>query len=155
MYFVALKKSQKGRERERQRDRGDWNTNTWNRDSSKYWTNDQWSTVDFFKGWWHLVAFIDHYTHLYEIVRHQLSYLQLYNIQHAYDLLQITSLDVSMFLQGDMIVGCLWKENIHFYINIDFNNSLLNSNQNLLSSWTRSKLLCAVLKTGFSQSYSL
>ena len=26
----------------------------------------------------HLVAFIDYYTHLYEIVRHQLSYLQLY-----------------------------------------------------------------------------
>ena len=27
-----------------------------------------------FKGWWHLVAFIDHYTYLYEIVRHQLRY---------------------------------------------------------------------------------
>ena len=38
----------------------------------------------FFKGWWHLVAFIDHNTHLYEIVRHQLSYMQLYNTQHAY-----------------------------------------------------------------------
>ena len=31
----------------------------------------------FFKGWWHLVAFIDH-THFY-----QLSYMQLYNTQHA------------------------------------------------------------------------
>ena len=32
----------------------------------------------FFKGWWHLVAFIDHNIHLYEIVWHQLSYMQLY-----------------------------------------------------------------------------
>ena len=31
------------------------------------------SVKNFFKGWWHLVAFTDHYTHLYEIVRHQLS----------------------------------------------------------------------------------
>ena len=44
----------------------------------------------FFYLWWHLVAFIDHYTHLYKIVRHQLSYMQLYNIQHAYNLLQNT-----------------------------------------------------------------
>ena len=28
------------------------------------------------------MAFIDHCTHLYEIVRHQLSYMQLYNTQH-------------------------------------------------------------------------
>ena len=39
------------------------------------------------KGWRHLVAFIDHYTHVYEIVSHQLSYMQLYNTQHAYDTL--------------------------------------------------------------------
>ena len=39
---------------------------------------------------WHLVAFIDHYTHLNEIVRHQLSYMQLYSTQHAYNLLQNT-----------------------------------------------------------------
>ena len=32
--------------------------------------------IIFFKGWWHLVAFIDHYTHLYEIGRHQLSYFK-------------------------------------------------------------------------------
>ena len=36
------------------------------------------------------MAFIDHYTHLYKIVRHQLSYMQLYNTQHAYKLLQNT-----------------------------------------------------------------
>ena len=29
------------------------------------------------------MAFIDHFTHLYEIVRHQLSYMQLYNTQHV------------------------------------------------------------------------
>ena len=40
--------------------------------------------------WWHLVAFIDHYTHLYKILRHLLSYLQLYNTQHAYNLLENT-----------------------------------------------------------------
>ena len=45
-------------------------------------------TTIFFKGWWHLVAFIDHYKHLYEIVRHKLSYMQFYNTQHAYNLLQ-------------------------------------------------------------------
>ena len=33
-----------------------------------------------------LWPFIDHYTHLNEIVRHQLSYMQLYNTQHAYNL---------------------------------------------------------------------
>ena len=32
----------------------------------------------FNKIWWHLVAFIDHYTNLYEIVRHQLSYMTSY-----------------------------------------------------------------------------
>ena len=37
--------------------------------------------IYFFNGWWHLVAFIDHYTHWYEIVRHQFSYMQLYNTQ--------------------------------------------------------------------------
>ena len=40
--------------------------------------------------WLHLVAFIDHYTHLYGIVRHQFSYMQLYKTQHAYNLLQNT-----------------------------------------------------------------
>ena len=30
------------------------------------------------------MAFFDHYTHLYKILRHQLSYMQLYNTQHAY-----------------------------------------------------------------------
>ena len=34
----------------------------------------------FFTGWWHPVAFIDYYTDLYEIVRHKLSYMQLYKI---------------------------------------------------------------------------
>ena len=39
----------------------------------------------FFKGWLHLVAFINNYTHLYELI-----YMQLYNTQHAYNLLQNT-----------------------------------------------------------------
>ena len=30
------------------------------------------------------MVFIDHFTHLYEIERHQLSYMQLYNTQDAY-----------------------------------------------------------------------
>ena len=38
--------------------------------------------------WWHSVAFIDYYTHLYEVVRPQLRYMQLYNTQHAYNFLQ-------------------------------------------------------------------
>ena len=29
----------------------------------------------FFKGWWHLVASIDSNTHLYEVIRHRLSYI--------------------------------------------------------------------------------
>ena len=54
--------------------------------SGSFWrTNwiEKWNQIDapnnfhnylyksFFKGWWHLVAFMDHYTHLYEIVRCQ------------------------------------------------------------------------------------
>ena len=34
------------------------------------------------------MAFIDLYTHIYEVGKHQLSYMQLYNTQHAYRLLQ-------------------------------------------------------------------
>ena len=37
-----------------------------------------------FKGWWDLEAFVYYCTHLYKIVRHQLSYMQLYNTQHAF-----------------------------------------------------------------------
>ena len=48
------------------------------------------SKLQLFSIWWHLVAFIVHYTHLYEIVRHQLSHMQLYNTQHAYNLLHKT-----------------------------------------------------------------
>ena len=48
--------------------------------------------LPFFKGCCYLVAFIDHFTHLYKIVRHQLSYMQLnntqHNTQHANNLLQ-------------------------------------------------------------------
>ena len=43
----------------------------------------------FFKRWWHLVAFIDHYTHLYKIVRHQLSYF-----------VDVDGVDLSRDLQG-------------------------------------------------------
>ena len=32
------------------------------------------------------MAFKDHYTHLYEIVKHQLCFMQLYNTQHAHNL---------------------------------------------------------------------
>ena len=49
------------------------------------------SCLSFFKGCcWHIVAFVDHYTHFYEIVKHHLSYIQLCNTQHAYNLLQNT-----------------------------------------------------------------
>ena len=33
---------------------------------------------------WLLLAFNDHYEHLCEIERHQLSYMKLYNSQHAW-----------------------------------------------------------------------
>ena len=46
--------------------------------------------IKYFFFWWDLVAFIDHFTHLYEIAMHQLSYMQLYNTQHAYNPLQNT-----------------------------------------------------------------
>ena len=56
----------------------------------------------FFKGWWHLVSFIDHYTHfIYKIVRHQLSYMQLYNTQHAYNSSRIIIFSVFQKIQSD------------------------------------------------------
>ena len=64
------------------------------------------------------MAFIDNYTHLYEIVRHQLSYMQLYNTEHAYNLLQTLDtiirvrFNVSMFLNGDVSLGRLLEESI-------------------------------------------
>ena len=45
------------------------------------------------------MAFIDHYTHLYEIVRHQISYMQLYNTQHSHlsvtEYLSVTAITLS------------------------------------------------------------
>ena len=46
--------------------------------------------------WWHLVAFIDHYTHLYEVDKHQLSYILVYNTQHkCHQCNQLTGLNQS------------------------------------------------------------
>ena len=53
--------------------------------------------------WWHLVALIDQYTHLYEILRHQLSYTQLLQ----YTACIFFRFNVSIFLHGDMSVGHL------------------------------------------------
>ena len=55
-----------------------------------------------FEGWLHLVASIDHFTLLYEIVRHQLRYMQLYNTQHAYAWLNLN--ESHLFTQGKTIV---------------------------------------------------
>ena len=43
------------------------------------------SEVKFFLICWHLVAFIDSNTHLYKVIRHQLSYILLWNTQHIYE----------------------------------------------------------------------
>ena len=76
-------------------------------------TNKFWQILclnkDFFKGWWHLVAFIDNYTHLYEIVKHQLSYMQLYNTQHAYNILQPNMRAhtiITLHTEGDIFLQC-------------------------------------------------
>ena len=55
------------------------------------------------------MAFVDHFTHLYEIARHQLSYMELYNTQHAY----IDRVRLKYILLVKFIIYL--KKSLHYY----------------------------------------
>ena len=66
------------------------------------------------------MAFIDHYTHLYQIVRHQLSYMQLYKRAQGPNAQCMDYHDLSSALQLVTIYYHVLKQTIWLQLTLDF-----------------------------------
>ena len=72
------------------------------------------------------MAFIGHHTHLYEILRHHPSYMQLYNTQHAYIPYICIKLAKNGVLVTDENMGlCLYMGVCGFFLSIKYATTIL------------------------------